>query len=97
MFPGLHPTAMMSTSGMNVGFHGNANGPSRPPPGAGTDHNFQQQQHQYNGIGGPNASGMPAVGVKPAGPPFGLAHPGAVIGNPAMVSAASAAAQCMVS
>jgi hypothetical protein len=78
MFPGLHPTAMMSTAGMNVSpFHGNANGPPRPNPaihGNNVHHNYhhqqqqphhQQQQHHsnYNGIGGPNPAALAAVGI----------------------------------
>jgi hypothetical protein len=43
MFPGLHPTAMMSTASMNVGFHGNANGPPRPAT-SGSNHNYHQQE-----------------------------------------------------
>jgi hypothetical protein len=125
MFPGLHPTAMMSTAGMNIGFQGNANGPPRPAQqpihgGNNLHHNYhhqqqqQQQQHHhqphqhqqqhhsnYNGIGGPNPAALAAVGigggVKPSGPPFGLAHHGGgVLGSPPMVAAAVAAAQCQV-
>lgn len=94
MFPGLHPNAMMSTAGMNFSYQANANGPAPRPPPAGTNQNYHQQH--FNGVG-PNAPGIAAVGVKPAGPPFGLAHHGGVLGNPPMVAGALAAAQCQVS
>ena len=48
MFPGLHPTAMMSTSGINVGFHGNANGPPRPAGPAIHPGNNMHQHHNYH-------------------------------------------------
>ena len=116
MFPGLHPNAMMSTAGINVGYQANANGPPRPNPAVihgnnihqNYHHQQQQQQHQqqqqqhhhsnYNGIGGPNPAALAAVGigggVKPNGPPFGLAHHGGgVLGSPPMIAAGVAAAQ----
>lgn len=104
MFPGLHPTAMMSTAGMNMGFHhgGNANGPARPNPVIQHGNNLPNYGHSnYNGIGGPNQGGLQGVGgigggnVKPAAPPFAMAHHGGgVLGSAPMVAAAVAAAQC---